>query len=121
MSESLAAQVAALDFDLPRMPERILTLKAIKHHNQIQKAKAARLDDLFSEPQYLNDRSHPNALHMAEVNYLKSYMEKKYPLWGQLLGQTVHFEAYALGKNKILEAIQKEYPHLETACLRQMV
>lgn len=102
-----------------KLPKGLLIKQACKHHNRWQKEKAARLDDLFAEVQYVSPQSPEAVIERVVINYLRYQCEQKQPILAQLQGQPEHFETYKNVRHQILMAIAQTYPWLATGCERQ--
>ena len=104
---------------IPKIPQSLLIKRACQHHNRWQKAKAAKLDDLFAEVQYISPHAPEAVLQRVAVNYLRVSCEQKQPEIAKLQGQSQHFKLYARVRHQILTQIAELYPWLATECERQ--
>lgn len=104
---------------ISKLPRSLLIKRACQHHNRWQKAKAARLDDLFAEVQYLSPDAPEAVLQRVAVNYLRVSCEQKQPEIAALQGQPQHFQRYAQVRHQILTQIAEVYPWLAAECERQ--
>ena len=110
------------DMNVPlisKLPKSLLIKRACQHHNRWQKAKAAQLEDLFAEVQYISPHAPEPVLQRIVVNYLRVSCEQKQPEIAALQGQPKHFKRYAQVRHQILSQIAEVYPWLAAECKRQ--
>ncbi len=115
----LNSRLDSLSFQLPRYSRNALIARACKQHNQRQREKANRLDDLYAEIQTVSPHAHPNVLARITVNYLQSLCEARQPELAALRGQAEHFFLYARFRSLMLDAIAQSYDWLVDECERQ--
>ncbi|PIQ25984.1 hypothetical protein COW36_02750 [bacterium (Candidatus Blackallbacteria) CG17_big_fil_post_rev_8_21_14_2_50_48_46] len=96
-----------------------LIAQACRFHNTKQREKAARLDDLFAEAEYISAQAHPRVLERVCVNYLHYLCERQYPEISEMRGNAERFEEYAQAKQAILKSISERFAWLEAECKRQ--
>ena len=121
MSERLKASecIQGFEFKLPRLNRQALINLACKQHNRQQRKKAAKLDDIFTEPEYIGPQAHVNVLARITVNYLRSICERDHPIIAQWRGDFKCFELYARAKSRVLSEIKEHYAWLKDECERQ--
>lgn len=105
--------------EIPQWPQSLLIKRACQWHNRWQKAKAARLEDLFAEAQYISPDAPARHLDRVVVNYLRHYCEQKSPDIASLQGDASQFAVYQQVRNHILKGIAARYPWLSAECERQ--
>ena len=119
--QTLSRHLQELRLNLPRYSRQALIARACRQHNDWQRAKAARLDDLYAEIATVSPRSHPAALARVTVNYLRQLLEQRHPELDGLRGDPARFELYALAKARMLDTIATTYPWLAEECERQKI
>jgi hypothetical protein len=106
-------------FRLTAFSKNTLITKACQFHNQRARIKAAQLQDLYAEVEYISSNAHPRVLERLCVNYLHHVCETQYPLIAELRGNPEQYEQYAQIKAQLLEAITQRHPWLANECQRQ--
>lgn len=104
---------------VPQWPKALLIKRACQWHNRWQKAKAARLEDLFAEIEYLSPAAPARTLERVVVNYLRYDCEQKNPDIASLQGDASQFALYQEVRHHILKDIAARYPWLAAECARQ--
>lgn len=104
---------------IPQWNRTTLIIKACHHHNQREKQRAARLDDLYAEIQLLNPHAPEKRLAQACVNFLRWRCEQADPRVLSWQGRASYFEAQCQSKSRILEAIAAQYPWLQAEAQAQ--
>lgn len=107
------------EIHLPQWNRSTLIAKACHHHNQRERQRAAKLDDLYAEIQILSPRSAETQLCRAAVNFLRWRCEQAQPRVAAWAGQSAFFEAQCVSKSRILNAIAEAYLWLASECARQ--
>lgn len=115
----LEARLENLKIQLPRYSRNALISRACKQHNERQREKARKLDDLYAEIQTISPHAHPNVLARTTVNYLQSLCEARHPDLAALRGQPAQFALYARFRSVMLDAIAQTYDWLRDECERQ--